>query len=459
MTLIHFISLATLTFFHSLTCAQLLSPPSTGISLSLNLISALSPKSPLYPGNLSPSERIQKIIQISEARIMYLTSTMSNDDEIYSTNSLQHRRFYAYFAKISLGSPKQSQFLAVDTGSGLIWTQCEPCLNCYNQAIPIFDPQSSTSYEKLPSGDPRCKENQRKPIVKPDCSYELVNNGESLTIGFASTETFTFLNNQGQEFTLPNIVFGCSNNNTRMPFVGTKVSGVLGLNTDPFSLGIQLKEKISNTSRFSYCLHPSLQPENDDSTSLLKFGKDAVFPKGKKYQTTSILKNDFNDYQLSLESISIGEQRVTFQPRSTPSVGRNGTFLDFGSIVTFMESDPYNVVMEKIDEYFRSVGHRRVSPPPETEGKFDYCYNYGGNMENFVSMTYHFSGDASLKVDPLQLYLVIRDAFCVTIIPSKSFTGTDFTVIGALHQQNTRFVFNLDKNVVQFAPEDCSKDT
>ncbi|OIW19979.1 hypothetical protein TanjilG_31853 [Lupinus angustifolius] len=456
MTLIQFIAFATLTFFHCLTCAQLIPPPSTGISLSLNLISALSPQSPIYPGNLSPSERIQKMLQISEARIMYLTSTMFHNDEMFSTNTLQHRRFYAYFAKISLGSPKQSQFLAVDTGSGLIWTQCQPCVNCYNQSIPIFDPQSSTSYKKLLAGDPHCKENQTKQIVKPDCSYELVNNGESLTIGFASTETFTFLNNKGQEFTLPNIVFGCSNNNTRMPFVGTKVSGVLGLNTAPFSLGIQLKEKISNTSRFSYCLHSSSQPEKD-STSLLKFGKGAVFPNGKKYQTTSILKNNFNDYQLSLESISIGEQPVTFPPK-TPAVGRNGTFLDFGSIVTFMETDPYNVVMEKFDEYYRSIGHRRVSPPPETEGKFDHCYNYGGNMENFVSMTYHFNGNASLKVDPLQLYLVIGDAFCVTIISSKSFTGTDFTVIGALHQQNTRFVFDLDKNVVQFAPEDCSKD-
>ncbi|KAK7270351.1 hypothetical protein RIF29_23429 [Crotalaria pallida] len=453
MTCLHYI--AVLTFLPFLTLAQLFPPPFTpGISLRLKLIPALSSESPLYAGILSHPERIQKMIEISEARVQHLTSTLaSKNSGLYSTNTLHHRRFYAYYTEISLGSPKQSQFLAVDAGTGLIWTQCQPCINCYNQTIPIYNPSTSTSYAKLQAGDPRCISDAPNPIFQRDCSYALLNPGESLTAGVASMETFTFPNDQGEDLSVKNILFGCSNNNSRMPFDGTGISGVIGLNTAPSSLGKQLGQ-LRSPSRFSYCLLPSSQPEQN-GTSLLKFGDDAVIETGQEVQTTPIVKNSFSDYAVNLEGISVGNQRLKIPHRRNNT---EGTFFDIGSMVTFMASNPYTTVMKKFDKHFKSVGRKRVTPPPETEGKFDYCYNYDKDFKDFVPMTYHLQGTADLKVDTSQMYIVIRDAFCVTIIPSRSFLGSEFTLVGALHQQNTRFVFDLDNNVVKFASEHCSQD-
>ncbi|KAE8125613.1 hypothetical protein FH972_020396 [Carpinus fangiana] len=46
--------------------------PSDSAGFSLKLIPRFSPESPLYPGNLSQSERIQKMVEISHARANYL---------------------------------------------------------------------------------------------------------------------------------------------------------------------------------------------------------------------------------------------------------------------------------------------------------------------------------------------------------------------------------------------------
>ena len=51
-----------------------------------------------------------------------------------------------YAMTIYLGTPVQKFVLIVDTGSDLLWVQCKPCIQCYNQTNPVFDPAASASY-------------------------------------------------------------------------------------------------------------------------------------------------------------------------------------------------------------------------------------------------------------------------------------------------------------------------
>ncbi|KAK3199010.1 hypothetical protein Dsin_022425 [Dipteronia sinensis] len=49
----------------------------------------------------------------------------------------------AYLVKVGIGELEDEYWLIFDTGSDLTWIQCKPCLSCYDQVDPIFNPKVS----------------------------------------------------------------------------------------------------------------------------------------------------------------------------------------------------------------------------------------------------------------------------------------------------------------------------
>ncbi|KAL6552899.1 hypothetical protein OROHE_008263 [Orobanche hederae] len=69
-----------------------------------------------------------------------------------------------YMVTIGLGTPQRNLSLILDTGSGLTWTQCRPCIeSCYKQNETIFDPSASSSYSSIP-----CDSGECSPFLDPD---------------------------------------------------------------------------------------------------------------------------------------------------------------------------------------------------------------------------------------------------------------------------------------------------
>ncbi|CAH2060273.1 unnamed protein product [Thlaspi arvense] len=60
--------------------------------------------------------------------------------------------FNSYVMKLQIGTPPVEIEAVIYTGSDVIWTQCLPCINCFNQQSPIFDPSKSSTYirQKMP---------------------------------------------------------------------------------------------------------------------------------------------------------------------------------------------------------------------------------------------------------------------------------------------------------------------
>ncbi|ONI04860.1 hypothetical protein PRUPE_6G344200 [Prunus persica] len=52
----------------------------------------------------------------------------------------------AQLMKLSIGTPPHDIYAVADTGSTLLWTQCEPCPGCYKQKNPKFDPEKVCNY-------------------------------------------------------------------------------------------------------------------------------------------------------------------------------------------------------------------------------------------------------------------------------------------------------------------------
>ncbi|CAN1233744.1 Aspartic proteinase CDR1 [Linum perenne] len=57
---------------------------------------------------------------------------------------------------ITLGTPPFPILAIADTGSDIIWTQCKPCSNCYEQNAPLFDPASSSTYQTVSCSSDTC---------------------------------------------------------------------------------------------------------------------------------------------------------------------------------------------------------------------------------------------------------------------------------------------------------------
>ncbi|KAG7957547.1 hypothetical protein I3843_11G181300 [Carya illinoinensis] len=412
--------------------------PSDSAGFSLKLIPRFSPESPLYPGNISQSERIQKLAEISHARANYLMSKSSQNATVDPENIHLpvHEDSIVYSAEPSLGTPQSSQFFLVDGASGLIWTQCLPCINCFNQIPPLFNSIASTTYQKIQCNDPRC----RKPF------YKCVNEKCVYTQKYG--ETFTFPQNNGRVLPVKDMIFGCSNDNQYFTFRGKKISGILGLNREPESLVSQLKTTIQG--RFSYCL--VYGDREMEATSILRFGEDTISTR-RDYKTTPLMYQTMkSNYYLHLLDISVGDRRIGFPPGTfalKPN-GNGGCIIDTGAITTFLDRGPYERVMKEFDEHFKSLGVQRV---PKVGG-MEYCYKSNPKFRAYIPMTFHFQG-ADYKVEPTYMYFhdKAKIYFCVALMP---FAGK--TVLGAWQQQDMRVVYDLNLGVVRFAPENCARD-
>ncbi|KAH0984268.1 hypothetical protein GBA52_011445 [Prunus armeniaca] len=106
--------------------------------LSIQLIHCDSPESPLYQPNLTQSHRTQKLILLSKAHAMRLTKDLhskyiNNSNANVVRAKIDYQKDSIYMAQVSMGTfrstPPISYFLDVDTGSGIIWIQCQECRN------------------------------------------------------------------------------------------------------------------------------------------------------------------------------------------------------------------------------------------------------------------------------------------------------------------------------------------
>ncbi|KAE8733581.1 putative Monovalent cation:proton antiporter [Hibiscus syriacus] len=415
-----------------------------------------SPGSSLYRiQDLSVAERIERLINVSNARANYLYQMLSPDGTILPDNiRVPILRDGAYYAvTFTMGSRGHRVKLLLDTGSGLIWTQCLPCINCFNQRLPIYDSRASTTYATLPCSHPMCNGDRTVfSCVNNRCVYQYGYLGGASTAGVVSTEDFIFYTDESHMQTFENVIFGCGNDNRNIFFQNTAVSGIFGLNFAPESMMQQFAAL--TRSRFSYCLVPFT--EAVPNTLLLKFGQDIPELPPHAESTLFVQRTGNDHFFLELLDISVGDYRLGLPPSAFQfrGGGEGGCIFDSGSLFTIMDSNSvgvnvYERVMQVIRAYYGSKG---LSAIRTRAGGFDLCYNRPPNFNDFASITFHFNGaDYSVPGE----YNVVFDqrTICIPILK-----GPLTTIIGAVHQQNKRLVYDGMFGELQFADENCQND-
>ncbi|GAU33143.1 hypothetical protein TSUD_363440 [Trifolium subterraneum] len=338
----------------------------------------------------------------------------------------------------SVGTPPFNIYGIVDTGSDIVWLQCEPyeqgyelCEQCYNQTTPIFNPSKSSSYKNIPCSSDLCKSVRGSSCNEQAlCEYTIRYGDESHSEGDISIETLTLDSTTA---------IGCGHSNTGT-FRGA-ASGIVGLGIGPMSLTTQLKSSIGG--KFSYCLLPYSDKSNQ--TNKLNFGEATVVSGDGVVSTPLVKKDPPIFYYLTLEAFSVGNKRVEFGG-SSEGGNEGNIIIDSGTTLTLLPDDVYTNLESAVVE---QVKLDRVDDPNQI---FSLCYSITSDDYDFPLITAHFKG-ADVQLHSISTFVKVGDGIvCFAFQSSK--IGTIF---GNLAQQNLLAGYDLQQNIVSFKATDCSK--
>ncbi|CAN7003421.1 unnamed protein product, partial [Brassica rapa subsp. trilocularis] len=371
-------------------------------------------------------------LQIITALLFVTVVTVSSSPPAGFTMDLIHRRSNSssstgeYLMKLQIGTPPVEIEAVIDTGSSVIWTQCLPCLNCYEQRNPIFNPSKSSTYQDL-----RCNNT-------PDhsCVYDIVYADHTYSIGSFATETVTIKSTSGQSYVMPKTIIGCSHNSSVR---GRSYSGIVGLNLGPVSLVSQMGKDMQRA--ISYCFSP-------EGTSKIHFGSNAIVSGEGTVSTPMFMKKENNvSYYLNLDAVSVEETRI--ETLGTPFHAVDGNIIiDSGTSLTFLPASYCSLVRKAVEKV---VTAERVT----YQDDYSLCY-ITDTMDIFPVITMHFSGGADLVLGKNNTYMDYGEgAICLNIIcgpPSPTFGEAIF---GNIAQNNFLVGYDLSSRLVSFKPTDC----
>ncbi|MCD9638917.1 hypothetical protein HAX54_023090 [Datura stramonium] len=307
-----------------------------------------------------------------------------------STNLVPHP-LGAYMINFSIGTPPSFQLAVADSGSSINWVQCQPCVQCYSQDLPVFNPLNSSTYKALPCDSDRCFQNS---CQGSQCTYSTSYVDQSYSFGDVATEKFTFYSARGEELSFPSIVFGCAHRSKTITH-NTRTSGIMGLAFSPVSLISQISPPFG--LKFSYCFVPLTQL---DLPSTLTFGQN-VWGTGSLF-TPILVKPHIDYYFLTLLGISVGETKLDLVVNSSAIFQEGNIAIDSGATLTALPTIFYYQLKAVIKQAIKIE-------PLVDDNSTTLCYK---DLEavDVPPVTVHFiAADLSLSIDNLIFPNAMRD--------------------------------------------------
>ncbi|XP_068329592.1 aspartic proteinase CDR1-like [Pyrus communis] len=415
---------------------------------SVDLIHRDSPKSPFYNHSLTPAERLRNAFRRSINRINHFNPTASSLSQQAGLNQAEATIISdngEYLLDLSIGTPPFPIKGIADTGSDLIWTQCNPCVSCYKQKDPLFEPKKSSTYKALSCSSSQCNSlnGTCSSESSSNCQYEVTYGDQSYSYGDFARETLTLESTTGRNIAFPETLIGCGFDNKFTAGRGS-ASGIVGLGGGSESLITQLGSSIGG--KFSHCLVPL----GSETTSKLNFGSNAVVTGAGVVSTPIVQGQDPKTfYFLTLEGISVGNTRIP-SSSSAFSSGEGNIIIDSGTTLTLLPPSMYSDLEAEVDKAVGSLEHVRLPGVP-----LNLCYKISESSSddfNPPTITVHFSG-GDLKLPPTNTFIrVSEEAVCFAFGSSPS-----VSIFGNLSQMNFLVGYDTKEGTVSFKPTDCTK--
>uniref|UniRef100_A0A7N0RHU4 Peptidase A1 domain-containing protein n=1 Tax=Kalanchoe fedtschenkoi TaxID=63787 RepID=A0A7N0RHU4_KALFE len=434
-------------------------------SLSIDLIHHYSLKSPFYEPNLTHSDMIQRLLLSSRPKRIPFNNT-SVDFDLKVIRPVLEPSNSGYLAKINLGTfsgqqPTYKEYhLHFDTGSRMIWLQCEDCAKpgnrCFEQSGVPYPNRRSTSYMPLPCDDHLlCFPGQ---CIETHCSYTVQYVEGSYSHGILAYETLKFESSHQQRGEMVRVVIGCGHENEMVQF--TKEAGIFGMSWGAHSFVNQVTGR--SQGRFSYCLPPLTSDGYQQASTILRFGFDT--PRVTGLHRLPIREHAGEPtYYVDLQGISINGRRLNIPSAYFARTGPNkgGCIIDTGTSLTFISRPAYNILKQQMMQHLATADSSLQIG--RTEGLLNLCYKRNPPFKGYnhlPTVTFHFTGGANLMLQRDIAFVVWDDNrgkenVCMVISPTDE---DDVSIIGAQSQANHVFVFNLPAHVLYFGPRICAQN-
>ncbi|GER37727.1 eukaryotic aspartyl protease family protein [Striga asiatica] len=394
--------------------------------VTVDLIRRGYPGSPTYDPSVSRFDLLRSSFRRSAARKSFLNHRKTSD----AVTAPMSPDSSEYLMEVSLGTPPVKVHAVADTGSDLIWVQCQPCTNCYSQNDPFFDSTQSSTYQTQSCDSTPCSFLDTLGSCDDDnsCKYKYSYGDGSNTTGDLASETLTV-----GSAPFANVTIGCGHDNEGL--FSASGSGIVGLGGGNLSIVSQL-----GLDEFSYCL----TSVGSDSTSTISFGSGSG-PVGSGVVSTP-LSIDETFYYLTLDSVTVdgGSTQIEYGSED----GSNKIVIDSGTTLTYLPSDIYNSLEADLVNAVR--GHK-VDPRDDT---FRVCYQKEGLQAPTVVV--HFSGGADVELEQDNTFTEVDDGIlCLTMVPADD----DNYIFGNLNQMNYWVGYDIAGGKVSFQKSDCAAES
>ncbi|MED6147199.1 hypothetical protein PIB30_041853 [Stylosanthes scabra] len=411
---------------------------------SVELIHRDSPKSPFYNPIETPFQRLTNAFHRSMNRVKHFyphSKALLNAPEADILSDQGE-----YLMRYSIGTPPIEILGIADTGSDLVWSQCKPCDDCYNQTNPMFDPSNSSTYKTFPCNSRLCESlvdtscDGNTTNQNSTCIYGMAYGDGSYSVGDLAIDTLTLSSTTGTQISFPKIPIGCGHNNqgTFLP----NGSGIVGLGGGSVSLTSQIGPSIG--FKFSYCLIPSPDP-HITTTNKINFGQNALVSGPGTVSTPIIQGAAETFYYLTLEGISVGTKRLDFVNKESKLVEEGNIIIDSGTSLTFLPEDLYAKLEAEVASQINLTRVMRTEV-------LNLCYKVPGNKIEAPTITAHFGG-ADIVLNTGNTFVSVSDGVACLAFGAADKNGA---IYGNLAQANYLVGYDLQMKVVSFKPTDCS---
>ncbi|KAJ4830825.1 hypothetical protein Tsubulata_046010 [Turnera subulata] len=424
-----------------LPCTQL---TTNTAATTLPLIHVDSVDSPFHKSGETSSQRIERVVERSNARILELAG--SNDAQ---TPIVPNTRTLAFMVNFSIGDPPVLQLAFMDTGSPMLWLKCR---EIQEPPYPIFNPYNSDTFSALPCRHPLCPGGCQPGVRISNCPYTMnyLSRPKIRSVGMYAFEELTFYTKDGGINKMEDIVFGCSEMEENFDD-DFRRNGIFGLSRRDGVIDLVGQME----SRFSYCLGNVLDSSTYPSNFLAL--RDGAILQGPP--TPLALVDGI--YYLTLEGIDVNGDMLDIDPnffKRQPGGIVSGVAIDSGSELTYLTRAAYFTL-----KYTLLPLLDFLTPLKETASPNLICYK--GDIANatddllFPWVTFHFSGGVKLTLKQHNLFYSVGKVykkFCLSIYPTLPRVDLNLSIIGIQTQQGYNVGYDLkDQKLYLDSTIDC----
>jgi hypothetical protein len=388
-----------------------------------------------------------------------------------------------YLVKLGIGTPQHLFSAAIDTATDLVWMQCQPCVSCYRQLDPVFNPRLSSSFAVVPCSSDTCGLlDEHRHVVRTysgtddrtnpahvhsltntcvcyrcrsedddACQYTYRYSGNGMTKGTLAIDKLAV----GSDV-FHGVVFGCSDTSAGGP--PAQASGLVGLGRGPLSLPSQL-----SVHRFMYCLPPPMSRTR--GKLVLGAGADAVRNMTDRVTITLSSSTRYPSYYyLNLDGIAVGDQtprtvvrRATATAPPATGVGGSrgggdanayGMIVDVASTISFLETSLYEELTEDLEQEIRLP---RAAPSRRLGLDLCFILPEGVGMDRVYVPTVSLSFDGQwLELERDRLFVEDGRIMCLMVGKTRG-----VSILGNFQQQNMHVLYNLRRGRITFAKGSC----